>query len=194
MIMKPHLWHRRIQIMEKTFGTMVLTVLAIIIGLFITAKYASSSEIARDGRFIAYENETVLDTRTNLMWAANSNGNKITWTTAKSYCDNYRGGGYSDWRMPTIDELKGLYDKDTGYLLEKVNRHVYLTKLINLSSWFWVWSSYNHTITRADTEVIDRGFKVGEVLYQNYQFSGRGEINRACCDAVGLALPVRNAR
>lgn len=36
-----------------------------------------------------------------------------TWpnrANAKSYCENYRGGGYSDWRMPTQDELAGLYD------------------------------------------------------------------------------------
>ena len=34
----------------------------------------------------------------------------INWANAKSYCENYRGGGYTDWRMPTQDELAGLYD------------------------------------------------------------------------------------
>jgi hypothetical protein len=63
-----------------------------------------------DGRFIAYDNGTVLDTQTNLMWAAKDNGSDIDWVNAKSYCENYRGGGYKDWRMPTQDELAGLYD------------------------------------------------------------------------------------
>lgn len=67
-------------------------------------------EIRRDGRFIAYDNGTVLDTKTNLMWAAKDNGSNINWANAKSYCENYRGGGYSDWRMPTQDELAGLYN------------------------------------------------------------------------------------
>jgi hypothetical protein len=65
---------------------------------------------SKDGRFIAYNNGTVLDTKTNLMWAAKDNGSNINWSNAKSYCENYRGGDYTDWRMPTQDELAGLYD------------------------------------------------------------------------------------
>jgi hypothetical protein len=67
-------------------------------------------QIKRDGRFIAYDNGTVLDTQTNLMWAAKDNGRDINWANAKSYCEKYRGGGYTDWRLPTQDELAGLYD------------------------------------------------------------------------------------
>lgn len=76
-----------------------------------------SNEIKRDGRFIAYDNGTVLDTKTNLMWAAKDNGNDVNWANARSYCESYRGGGYTDWRMPTQDELSELYDKSKKYLL-----------------------------------------------------------------------------
>lgn len=69
-----------------------------------------ANEIKRDGRFIAYDDATVLDTKTNLMWAAKDNGANIAWDDAKSYCEKYKGGGYADWRMPTSDELAGLYD------------------------------------------------------------------------------------
>lgn len=44
----------------------------------------SSKEISRDGRFIAYDNVTVLDTRTNLMWAAKDNGGNINWANART--------------------------------------------------------------------------------------------------------------
>ena len=71
---------------------------------------SAAGETGRDGRFIAYNNGTVLDTEANLMWAAKDNGSDINWADAKSYCENYRGGGYTDWRMPTQDELAGLYD------------------------------------------------------------------------------------
>ncbi len=71
---------------------------------------ATVMEIRRDGLFIAYNNGTVLDTKTNLMWAAKDNGANINWADAKKYCENYRGGGYADWRMPTAEELIGLYD------------------------------------------------------------------------------------
>jgi hypothetical protein len=53
-------------------------------------------KIKRDDRFIAYDNGTVLDTRTNLMWAAKDNGYSLIWADAVFYCENYRGGGYTD--------------------------------------------------------------------------------------------------
>ncbi|MCX5830006.1 MAG: tetratricopeptide repeat protein [Deltaproteobacteria bacterium] len=75
-----------------------------------------SIKTARDGHFIAYDNGTVLDTKTNLMWAAKDNGKDIIWADAKAYCENYRGGGYMDWRMPTQDELAALFDwSKNGY-------------------------------------------------------------------------------
>jgi hypothetical protein len=87
-------------------------------------------EIARCGPFIAYDNGTVKDTKTGFMWAGKDNGEDITWQDAKRYCENYRGGGYSDWRMPTKDELEGTYDEN------KENRYgIHITnKLIDISS------------------------------------------------------------
>jgi TolB-like protein len=103
---------------------------------------AQAKETARDGRFIAYDNGTVLDTHTNLMWAAKDNGYELNWRDAKSYCENYRGGGYSDWRMPTQDEFAGLYDEaktyNSGCILFGGNVH--LTELIRVSC-FAPWAS-----------------------------------------------------
>jgi tetratricopeptide (TPR) repeat protein len=96
-------------------------------------------EIKRDGRFIAYDNDTVLDTKTNLMWAAKDNGVDINWQSAKSYCENYRGGGYTDWRMPTLDELAGLYDKAKTYK-SACGYDVHSTELIRLTC-SMVWAS-----------------------------------------------------
>jgi hypothetical protein len=71
-----------------------------------------AKEIGRDGRFIAYANGTVLDTKTNLMWAAKDDAKGLLGIEAKEYIANYNGGGYTDWRMPTIDELETLYDRE----------------------------------------------------------------------------------
>jgi uncharacterized caspase-like protein len=92
---------------------------------------STAREAARDGRYIAYRDGTVLDTSTNLMWAAKDNGRDIKWAGAKSYCENYRGGGYKDWRMPTQDELASLYDKAITY--RSACGDVNLTKLIRLT-------------------------------------------------------------
>jgi hypothetical protein len=72
----------------------------------------AGKEIGRDSRFVAYSKGIVIDTQTGLMWAAWDNGTDITWREAKYYCENYRAAGYTDWRMPTAEELRGLYEPD----------------------------------------------------------------------------------
>ncbi len=101
--------------------------------LWIPGQSQAAIEIRRDGRFIAYDDGTVLDTSTNLMWAEKDNGSNITWSDAKDYCERYRGGGYTDWRMPKPGELAGLYDKDKGYRATQADYNVHLTELIKLS-------------------------------------------------------------
>jgi hypothetical protein len=117
------------------------------------------SEIGRDGRFIAYKNGTVLDTRTNLMWAAKDNGSGINWANAKSYCENYRGGGYKDWRMPTQEELAGLYDRSKSYRPPQTDYGVHLTELIELTD-CGVWAS---DVRGSDVAVFT--FNVGGLLW-----------------------------
>ena len=86
-------------------------VIAVLLVLAVYAVVAFAAEKAKDVRFIAHKNGTVSDTKTNLMWAAKDNGSDIDWENAKSYCENYHGGGYTDWRMPTQDELAELFDR-----------------------------------------------------------------------------------
>jgi hypothetical protein len=45
------------------------------------------------------------------MWAGKDNGKNVNWDKAKEYCRDLRLGGYSDWRLATIEELQGIYDK-----------------------------------------------------------------------------------
>jgi hypothetical protein len=53
---------------------------------------------------------TWTDPATGLMWARKDNGGDVTWQQAANYCQNLALGGYSGWRLPTIDELQGIYD------------------------------------------------------------------------------------
>ena len=50
------------------------------------------------------------DPDTGLTWAKADNGSDVNWNQANSYCSNLRQGGYSDWRLPTIEEMQGIYD------------------------------------------------------------------------------------
>lgn len=136
------------------------------------------TEIRRDGRFIAYDNGTVLDTRTNLMWAAHDNGRDINWQDAKIYCEKYRIGGYKDWRMPTPDELVNLYNPAI-----KGNGGYRLTTLMTLSS-CCPWSS---VAASSDACYIDfRGRLLGKNV-PDKAWLPSSYINEI------RALPVRNA-
>ena len=51
-----------------------------------------------------------LDPSTGLMWTAKDNGGDISWKSAVKYCHDLRVALHSDWTLPTIDELEGIYD------------------------------------------------------------------------------------
>lgn len=55
-----------------------------------------------------------VDPSTGLMWAGKDNGKDVNWHMAMNYCRDLRLTGYSDWRLPTIDELEGIYEKYTS--------------------------------------------------------------------------------
>lgn len=63
---------------------------------------------------------TITDNRTGLMWvkdgnsAGCNNGGILSWYEAASFCENLDYAGYTDWRLPSIDELKSIVDKTTS--------------------------------------------------------------------------------
>ncbi|MBO4441062.1 DUF1566 domain-containing protein [bacterium] len=48
-----------------------------------------------------------MDSETALTWSSKSSSNMV-WDNANSYCENLTEGGYDDWRLPNIDELRTL--------------------------------------------------------------------------------------
>ena len=150
--------------MKKSSGTMVAIIsVVLLIVIFIccsrpyTVEHATPVETTKDDRFIAYDDGTILDTRTKLIWAAKDNGSDINWVNAKFYCENYRGGGYKDWRMPTLDELEGLYDerKSRPATCYGGNSIHVATELIDITC-FYSWASETSTTT-AESAIFDFG-------------------------------------
>jgi len=67
----------------------------------------------KDSRFTIGEGvdgtNCVTDNRTGLMWARNGSLSKpITKPEAFDFCEKLECGGYSDWRLPTTEELESL--------------------------------------------------------------------------------------
>ncbi|MEI6608137.1 MAG: caspase family protein [Deltaproteobacteria bacterium] len=79
--------------------------------------------LARHNSKVVTASYTDPHTGLSLMWAWQDNGSSINWNDAKAYCENYRGGGYTDWRMPTQDELAGLYASDAHKDKIKLTNH-----------------------------------------------------------------------
>jgi hypothetical protein len=50
------------------------------------------------------------DSATGLTWTVKDNGAAVSPNEGNNYCSRLRAGGFSDWRLPTIDELEALFD------------------------------------------------------------------------------------
>lgn len=53
-----------------------------------------------------------VDPSTGLMWTGKDNGKDVSWKGAVKYCRDLRLARYSDWRLATLQELEGIYDKN----------------------------------------------------------------------------------
>jgi len=51
------------------------------------------------------------DPSTKLTWAAKDSGKGMSYKSALKYCRGLRLAGFSDWRLATLAELQGIYDK-----------------------------------------------------------------------------------
>ncbi|MBW2707839.1 MAG: caspase family protein [Deltaproteobacteria bacterium] len=94
--------------------------------------------LGRDGIYVAYAGGIVKDTNTGLEWKVGPNRN-TNWAEARSWVNRLKLGG-GGWRMPTQDELKGLYRAGTG------SRN--MTPLFKTTAW-WVWSGKTKNATQA---------------------------------------------
>ena len=66
-----------------------------------------TSRIEEKERFLTDAQGIVTDTRTGRQWAPDP-GERMTWHQAGEYARTLRLGGFSDWRLPTRDELQRL--------------------------------------------------------------------------------------
>jgi hypothetical protein len=113
------------------------------------------------------------DSSTGLMWAVEDNGNDISWSQASVYCQGLTLGGHTDWRLGTIEELEGLYDRN-------LKKEYKVKGSINLQA-ANVWSASKNDL--GDSWIFNFGYGGTSIA------SGGG----GGCSAVGRALCTRRA-
>ncbi len=70
--------------------------------------------LAQDGVFVLMSNDVVIDKKHRLMWARADNSTKIGIDEAKAYVKAFTLGGFTDWRIPDIQELETLMVTDSS--------------------------------------------------------------------------------
>ena len=90
---------------------------------------------------------TWTDPATGLMWAKKDNGKDVSWEQASEYCAKLQLGGFNDWRLPTIEELAGLYDSSVSVEAVFDEDWIVFPRVkgdLRLSGWDWSSSQGNH--------------------------------------------------
>jgi hypothetical protein len=76
-----------------------------------SSKRASAKRVSLVRYSLGDNNETVTDHKTSLIWQRTDDGTqRNNFDDANQYCGDLVLGGYSDWRLPRIDELETILD------------------------------------------------------------------------------------
>jgi hypothetical protein len=86
------------------------------------------------------QDPTWTDPATGLMWTGKDNGSDVDWPEAEAYCSKSQQAGYSDWRLPTMDELQGIYDPSVSAPQEfgdGLTADVHVKGHLKVTGWTW---------------------------------------------------------
>jgi hypothetical protein len=115
----------------------------------------------------AETNDSWTDRSTQLMWTARDNGSGLSGQQAVRYCRDNRTGGYTDWSLPSIEQLQTLVTataNESGY---------HIKGPLHLSGWQW-----SSTPGEAKGELWSLDFGDGA---RASVLTGDSGLNRALC-------------
>lgn len=65
-----------------------------------------------------------VDVRTGLMWQLKDNGSEISWPDAVKHCQELRTGGFTNWRLPSAQELFFLWEPGVTRMTPQGKSHL----------------------------------------------------------------------
>ena len=81
--------------------------------LILEVGFFSSGSAAEPRETVGTQDPVFLDKRTKLMWQRQDDGKLRKWNGARDYCLDLQLGGYEDWLMPSLNELKSIIKPNT---------------------------------------------------------------------------------
>lgn len=107
----------------------------------------------------------VTDNITKLQWQDNEATStiKVDWNTATKTCKNLNLGGYTDWRLPTIEELESIinYEKSSNAEHAKYDEFIYFPILFEYD--YYLSSTKDASSSFFSSKVWGIGFHLGHV-------------------------------
>ena len=87
-------------------------------------------------RLIDNGDGTVTDNKTKLIWQKEDDGQKKAFKESEAYCKTLTLGGYKDWRLPTINELRSVsHDWKQIFANPKDDEPYWSSTMINNPGW-----------------------------------------------------------
>ncbi|MBL0708396.1 MAG: caspase family protein [Sulfurimonas sp.] len=109
---------------------------------------------------------TVKDNYTGLIWQKTGSSSEMNLYNAKNYCSNLSQDGYSNWRLPTIKELRYLADRST--YMPAIDTKYFKSE----NSFYWTSSEYKG----ASSEAFIVAFGTG----RDFQINKSDDYNVRC--------------
>jgi len=101
-----------IRIPRAVLVTFFLAAALVLVTPAILAAASGQSESVAANRFEDRGDGTILDRKTGLLWlkSGKSTLGAITWQEAGAFCSGLQYAGFTDWRLPTKEELASIVD------------------------------------------------------------------------------------
>lgn len=136
------------------------------------------------GSWVKYTNGTAKDTKTNLMWMTRDfrimeRRQPYNWDEAMSWVEKMNTehyAGYSDWRVPTIEEYQAIFDENGKVLAydQKKNFLVGISEAFEMGGGYGFWSSEEMGVKSARYFFFVGGYsKTEKKTYNNPTISVR---------------------
>ena len=139
--------------------------------VFLCSSYVYAEKRSADGRYIDLGNGVINDTKTGLMWTQKDSyvdlGKSLSWNESNDYVKELTSGGYNDWRLPTIAELKTIYEPS------KFNKDIFGGK-VKLDPIFAERGTYSYWSSETEGSCCARAitFDYGFVSKHHRDYSG----------------------